>query len=218
MNNNSYKLKYYKYKNKYLELKQKNLINQEGGIFPAQTGKIAFFIDLPPKFGYDRYLNINVEEKQIYGGMGGNHPIELSYGQLCELSCAVVKEGQSAKEWIFPIVERSAHYTTETLKYRRNSVTNFSILKIDKDDNVEKIKNEVLSCLSDLNKIIKSVLESDKTTKWKKDTLGYIDRTIRYCIVYDVSFAFNNKILAIYKYPEEKKIESPLKTTSATNA
>ena len=195
MNNDSYKLKYYKYKNKYLELKQKTLNNQKGGILPAQTGTIGFFID-NTKLG-NNHLGFSVIFKQIYGGLGRNVPIDLSYDQLCELSCAVVKQDQIAKEWAFPIVKRYNHFTQETLKYKRNS--NFKAV-IEKKEDVENTKTEVLLCLDELNKII-----DDEMKKDKKSHIGFINKQIRYCIVCKVNLLTKNEIIQIYEYPQEKK-------------
>ena len=58
MNNiDYYKLKYSKYKSKYLELKQKNL---EGGLLPKKTGLVCFYID-PYKFN-EKYVLYSVKE------------------------------------------------------------------------------------------------------------------------------------------------------------
>jgi hypothetical protein len=218
MNNNTYKLKYYKYKNKYLELKQKTLINQEGGYYIPQIGKIGFFIDKEPTLGYDN-LTVNVDKKEILKGYSHTELVKLSYNELCGLSCAVVKQDQSAKEWIFPIVKRSQQYDDKTLNYKRNSELT---AKIENEADVEITKKEVLSCLSDLNKIIQNVKESNETTPYRKRTLGYIDRRIRYCIVCDVNFLGKPVILHIYKFTiplnEKYDIEPTSSSPTATHA
>jgi hypothetical protein len=200
MNNNSYKLKYYKYKNKYLELKEKIFITQEGGIFPAQTGTIGFFIDIRSDLWGSTRLRVDATNKKIYGEF--NKLLDLSYDQLCNLSCAVVKQDQSVKEWTFPIVKRGYHNFDETVKYKR--ISDFKAA-LDNEDKVKETLVEVQKCLDDLNNELSKIQKNvNYPNKYKRDNLGYINRNIVYCIVCKINYGKSNEIIAIYRYEPPK--------------
>ena len=118
MNNiDLYKLKYSKYKSKYLELKQKNL---EGGLLPKMTGNVCFWID-SVKFD-EKYIC----KKNIFTDMRSNIPYEwkiykkednkdkkeevnLTFDNLCEMSFLVIPfpeekdyKPEEPKKWIIP--------------------------------------------------------------------------------------------------------------------
>ena len=139
MNSNDfYKSKYSKYKNKYLELKQKN---QEGGILPTQIGTFLFYIPIgelnkkdyevttthytpmsPSPYDQARDILI-VKNKSIIGEK------YLSYDDLYNMSILViplVNENKiaSTTEWFLPNIKKSTSRflpnTQEPKKWTQN--------------------------------------------------------------------------------------------------
>ena len=91
MNNiDLYKLKYSKYKSKYLEIKQKNL---EGGLGSKITGYVWFFIDPLVLYGYGYGIDIRQDtlNPYIYGVRDWyQSPKNLSFDELFKMSLLVI--------------------------------------------------------------------------------------------------------------------------------
>ena len=95
-NSDFYKLKYLKYKNKYISLKNKNELELKGGVSPVE-GRFLFYIP-------DQVLeanNITFNEQNI----PSRHL--LSFDHLCRMSVLVIpvdpdKKISSTKEWFIP--------------------------------------------------------------------------------------------------------------------
>jgi hypothetical protein len=92
MNNSDfYKLKYLKYKNKYISLKKKN--NQEGGKLKPKPGKYLFYI----RRGIIEKNNYSIHKKKgsyfVRNSLGA--PTNITYDNLCSMSALVIPLDQN---------------------------------------------------------------------------------------------------------------------------
>ncbi len=230
--NDFYKLKYQKYKNKYLELKQKNLLDQQGGLAPS--GRFLFFIPYQYFFSKNSYdvdgkLSFLKDEKGNIGIYTKHEGIiakgtihtkkKLSYADLCAMSVLVIPYTEdkqnisSTKEWYIPqIIENSV----VPLKWDNSKI------------NIEKkifenqsLKNQFLFLFC----IARDFLSKNNQTineKFKEKGNVNIDELEFLCLEFDISKVFFNT----YKTDEildtftvyKKKIENYLENLNQYKA
>ena len=190
MNNiDLYKLKYSKYKSKYLELKQKNL---EGGVLPKVTGHVGFYMD-PQEFD----IKYNFHERKIDGYIHGvkrtrseweihknedkeqKDNVNLSFDELCKMSLLVIplpkrniNEPANPKEWIIPTKGR--FFSSWKEKKCDPPISMAEFIKF-KEDIIQRHNNTPVLIDTELNKkfneIIQAINEEKDATR--KQSMQY---------------------------------------------
>ena len=124
--NDIYKLKYYKYKSKYLQLK--NIYNQEGGVPFGLTGLTAFFLN---KAVFEQIYKVNLNNLYKKDVIPSSKDIlSLSYDELCKLPGikTIIKTEQTIEQAIIKTEQDKKCKSTNLLKLKINDTINNSSL------------------------------------------------------------------------------------------
>ena len=104
-NSDFYKLKYLKYKNKYISLKNKNELELKGGLFPVE-GRFLFYI--PVKVFNDNKFSLPEIHNSLPEIHKNKKPINLTFQELYDMSVLVIPfaankvDISSTDEWYIP--------------------------------------------------------------------------------------------------------------------